>query len=137
MEISQEKKQLEELNKLKAASLKDDLLNSKEIINGITFVAAKLDLDAASMKNLAFELGKGHQDLFFIGGAENNGKAILTLYISKELAQERSLNAGNLVRELGKFIQGGGGGQPFFATAGGKNPSGIDQALEEAKKYLI
>ena len=69
-------------------------------------------------------------------GAENDGKAILSCYISKELVAEKGLNAGQVVRELGKHIQGGGGGQPFFATAGGKNPSGIAQALEEAKNYI-
>ena len=57
-------------------------------------------------------------------------------YISKELVASKGLNAGQVVRELGKFIQGGGGGQPFFATAGGKNPAGIEEAIEAAKDYL-
>jgi len=60
----------------------------------------------------------------------------LTCYVSKELVSDRDLNAGQVVRELGKHIQGGGGGQPFFATAGGKNPGGIDKAFKEAKNYL-
>ena len=67
-------------------------------------------------------------------GAENDGKALLSCYISKELVASKGLNAGQVVRELGKYIQGGGGGQPFFATAGGKNPEGIDEALRECKK---
>ena len=61
---------------------------------------------------------------------------MLSCYIDKELAKAKDLNAGTIVRELGKFIQGGGGGQPFFATAGGKNPDGIAQALSEVKTYL-
>ncbi len=69
-------------------------------------------------------------------GSEQDGKAFLTCYISKELVADKNLNAGKVVRELGKHIQGGGGGQPFFATAGGKNPEGIDKALKEAKNYL-
>ena len=69
-------------------------------------------------------------------GAEQDGKAILSCYISKELVEERGLNAGQIVRELGRHIQGGGGGQPFFATAGGKDPSGISKALEAAADYL-
>ena len=60
----------------------------------------------------------------------------MSCYISKELVADKGLNAGQVVRELGKHIQGGGGGQPFFATAGGKNPDGIDVALSEAKSYI-
>ena len=74
--------------------------------------------------------------LVFIFYSENNGKAILSCYISKELVASKNLNAGTIVRELGKHIQGGGGGQPFFATAGGKNPKGIEAALEAAKGYI-
>ena len=69
-------------------------------------------------------------------GAETNGKAILTCYVSKEIVTSKNLNAGTIVRELGKYIQGGGGGQAFFATAGGKKPSGIQEALEKAVMYL-
>ena len=63
-------------------------------------------------------------------------QALLSCYISKELVASQNLNAGTVVRELGKHIQGGGGGQPFFATAGGKNPAGIDKAIEEVKNYI-
>ena len=63
-------------------------------------------------------------------------QAILSCYISKSLVSEKSLDAGKVVRELGKFIQGGGGGQPFFATAGGKNPEGIPQALSASKELI-
>ena len=69
-------------------------------------------------------------------GTEQNGKALLSCYISKELVASKDLNAGTIVRELGRYIQGGGGGQPFFATAGGKNPDGISEALDKAKGYL-
>ncbi|MAO47496.1 MAG: hypothetical protein CL527_02025, partial [Aequorivita sp.] len=65
-----------------------------------------------------------------------DGKALLACYISKELAADKNLDAGKIVRELGKYIQGGGGGQAFFATAGGKNPGGIDEALEKAQEFL-
>ena len=77
-------------------------------------VGNKVDLDAKGIKDLCFELGGEQNNLFLIFGAENNGKAILTCYISKELVASKDLNAGTIVRELGKHIQGGGGGQPFF-----------------------
>ena len=88
------------------------------------------------MKDLSFELGGEMNNLFLLLGSENEGKALLSCYISKELTTSKKLNAGTIVRELGKYIQGGGGGQPFFATAGGKNPSGIEEALKQAKNYL-
>ena len=81
-------------------------------------------------------MGQNQENLFLLFGTEQKGKALLSCYISKELATSENLNAGTIVRELGKFIQGGGGGQPFFATAGGKNPAGIKEALEKAKEYL-
>ena len=75
-------------------------------------------------------------NLFLLFGAENNGKAILTCYVSKEIVVDKNLNAGIIVRELGTYIQGGGGGQAFFAAAGGKKPAGIHEALEKAIAYL-
>jgi len=130
------KKEIEQLNKLKAASFKDDLIEQKEEINGVNFIAALLDADAAAMKTIAFEIAGELDNLFFVGGSNVGGKALLTVYIAKNIVEEKGLNAGNIVRELGKFIQGGGGGQPFFATAGGKNPEGIKLALAEAKKMI-
>ncbi|WP_298342277.1 alanine--tRNA ligase [uncultured Algibacter sp.] len=130
------KKQIESLLKDKAKSIKSDLKNELEVINGVQFLAKKLDLDAGGLKDVAFELGSQFDNLFLLLATEQNGKALLSCYISKELVSSKGLNAGQVVRELGKYIQGGGGGQPFFATAGGKNPSGINQALESSKDYL-
>ena len=130
------KKEIEQLNKLKAASFKGDLIKNKKEINGVNFIGALLDTDASSMKSMAFEIADEVDDLFFIGGSNLNGKALLTIYISKNLVEVRNLNAGTIIRELGKHIQGGGGGQAFFATAGGKNPGGLKTALEAAEKLL-
>ena len=135
-ENNQLKKQLEALLKDKAKGLKSELLQRIESHPGVQFLAEKVDLDPAGMKDLVFEMGQNKTDLFVLLGAEKEGKALLTCYISKELAAAKELNAGQIVRELGKFIQGGGGGQPFFATAGGKNPEGIEEALNAAKNYL-
>lgn len=130
------KKQIEHLLKDKAKNLKADLKNELTEINGVQFLAKKVDLDAAGIKDLSFELGQQYDNLFLLFAAETDGKALLSCYISKELVESKGLNAGTIVRDLGKHIQGGGGGQPFFATAGGKNPEGIDKALKAAEEYL-
>ncbi|WP_296637662.1 alanine--tRNA ligase [Polaribacter sp.] len=131
-------KQVEQLLKDKAQNLSIEIKTQLEEINGVQFLATKVDLDANGIKNLAFALGKEYQNLFLLfASAPSNEKALLTCYISKELANERGYNAGTVVRELGKLIHGGGGGQQFFATAGGRNPGGIPKALEKAKEYLV
>ena len=130
------KKQIESLLITKAKNLKGELKNELKEINGIHFLAKKIDLDASGIKDLCFDLGSQFDNLFLLFGAENDGKALLSCYISKELVASKDLNAGTIVRELGKHIQGGGGGQPFFATAGGKNPSGIEEALKAGMDYL-
>ncbi|MCD8400402.1 alanine--tRNA ligase [Tenacibaculum finnmarkense] len=132
------KKQVEQLLKEKAENLSGELRNQLQEINGVQFLATKVALDANGIKNLAFALGKDFKNLFlFFASSEKADKAMLTCYISKELAAERGYDAGKVVRELGKLIHGGGGGQNFFATAGGKNPGGIPKALEKAKEYIV
>jgi alanyl-tRNA synthetase len=135
-ENNQLKKEIELLKKDKAKNLKEDLIAGAETINGVTYIAADVALDPKVIKELVFEIDKAVASLFIILGAENDGKATLTVLISKDVVSDKDLNAGKIVRELGKFIQGGGGGQPHFATAGGKNPAGLKEALEAAKNYL-
>ena len=130
------KKEVEGLIRLKAKNLQTSLIQKIENINEVAFLADKVDLNASGIKDLSFELGKGRTNLFLLLAAVQEGKVLLSCYISKELVASRNLNAGQIVRELGKFIDGGGGGQPFFATAGGKNPEGIALALDKAKEYL-
>ncbi|WP_373518307.1 alanine--tRNA ligase [Pricia sp.] len=130
------KKEIESLLKDKAKNLKGELQSELEDLKGIQFLAKKVDLDASGIKDLCFEMGNNRDNLFLLFGTEQNGKALLSCYISKKLVAEKDLNAGTIVRELGKYIQGGGGGQPFFATAGGKNPSGIEEALGKAREYV-
>jgi len=129
------KKQIEALQKDKAGNLKDELKGNVEEINGIHFLAAEINLDQNTIKDLAFQLGGEIDNLYFIVGSTIEDKAMLTVYISKNSTND-SLNAGKIVRELGKLIHGGGGGQPFYATAGGRNPGGIKEALEKAKGYI-
>jgi alanyl-tRNA synthetase len=130
------KKQLEVLLKDKAKNMKGELAKELQEINGIHFLAKQVDLSPEGAKDLAYELGSLGTNLFLVFATVEDGKPMLSCYISKELVAEKDLNAGNVVRELGKFIQGGGGGQPFFATAGGKNAAGIPEALTKAFDFV-
>ena len=130
-------KQVAQLLKEKAKNLKGDLKNEVVELNGVHFLTKELDLDAAGLKDLAFELGGEIDNLFILFGSKANDKALLTCYIDKQLVSSKGLDAGKIVRELGKHIQGSGGGQPFFATAGGKKPEGIAIALAQVKDYIL
>jgi alanyl-tRNA synthetase len=130
------RKQIEQLLKEKAKGLKGELASQLQDINGIQFLATHVDLNAEGAKDLAYELGTIGTNLFLVIATAEDDKPMLSCYISKELVAEKNLNAGTVVRELGKYIQGGGGGQPFFATAGGKNVLGIKEALAKAIDYV-
>jgi alanyl-tRNA synthetase len=131
------KKQIEQLLREKAKNLKGELALELQEVNGIKFLAKHVDLNPEGAKDLAFELGNLGDNLFLVLATADENKPMLTCYISKELVASKILNAGQVVRELGKYIQGGGGGQPFFATAGGKNVDGIKEALEKAKDFIL
>ena len=135
-EFGQLKASLAVLQKEKAGDVGKSLAASFEEINGVRFLAAEVSLDAAAMKDLCFELAAQSPNTFLLLGAKYEEKALLACYISKELVAEKSLNAGQVVKSLGKYIQGGGGGQAFFATAGGKNPGGIAEAIAHAKDFI-
>ena len=130
-------KQVAQLLKEKAKNIKEDLKNEVIELNGVHFLTKELDLDAAGLKDLAFELGGEIDNLFILFGSKANDKPLLTCYIDKQLVSSKGLDAGKIVRELGKHIQGGGGGQPFFATAGGKKPEGIAIALAQVKDFIL
>ena len=132
LENTQLRKEIESLLKDKAMAAKSQLLTEITQVNGFNFLAKHLNHDANGLKTIAFEIGKQFDDLVLILGSDHNEKAILTCYISKPLLESRGLNANNIIRSLGAYINGGGGGQPFFATAGGKNPKGIPEALQNA-----
>ena len=136
-ENSDLKKQIQILLKEKGKNLKTDLKNEISEMNGINFLAKQVDLDANGIKDISFELGGEIDNLFLLLGTNQNGKALLSCYISKSLVASKNLDAGKIIRELGTYIQGGGGGQPFFATAGGKNPDGLIEALSKGKDYIF
>ena len=130
------KKQLEQLLRDKAKNLKGELASQLQDINGVQFLATQVDLNPEGAKDLAYELGTLGTNLFLVIATVAEDKPMLSCYISKELVTAKNLNAGTVVRELGKYIQGGGGGQPFFATAGGKNVAGIQEALTKAIDFV-
>ncbi len=130
------KKQIELLLKEKVDGLKNALLADFQEINGINFLAKQVDLSMSSTKDLAQAIGSSKPNSFvFLASVEDNAPNI-HCFISKELVAEKSLNAGNVIRELGKYIDGNGGGQPFFASGKGKNVSGIKEALEKAIDFV-
>ena len=130
------KKQLEQLVKEKIEGLKNTLIADFQEINGIQYLAKQVDLSMNSTKDLAQAIGTSKPNAFvFLASIEDNAPNI-HCYISKELVAEKGLNAGNVIRELGKLIDGNGGGQPFFASGKGKNVSGIKEAIEKAVEYV-
>jgi alanyl-tRNA synthetase len=130
------KKQLEQLVKEKIEGLKNTLVADFQEINGIQFLAKQVDLSMSSTKDLAQAIGTSKPNAFvFLASIEDNAPNI-HCYISKELVAAKGLNAGNVIRELGKLIDGNGGGQPFFASGKGKNVVGIKEALEKAVEFV-
>ena len=106
------------------------MLDKSSKVNGVNVIAEKVDLDAGAMKNIAFKLKK-QENLLVLLASDNNGKVHLMLMITDDLVKNKKLNAANLINEISSEINGGGGGQANFATAGGINTDGINKALEK------
>ncbi len=131
------KKQLDKMMAEKSSVLKSDLLKTVKEKNGAHCIIANIDLGNVDLiKNLIFELKAEINNAYILLAAEVDAKPHLALYIDENLVKEKNINASNIIRELGKEIQGGGGGQAFFATAGGKNIEGIKSALLKAEQYI-
>jgi len=137
-ENSKLKKEIEKSILEKSSGLKNELAQKAEVINGISFIAQRVQLpNADAIKNLAYQVKDIVPNLFLVLAAEIDGKPSLTVMIAENVVKEKSLNAGAIIRELAKEIKGGGGGQPFFATAGGSDVSGLDKALEKARAFVV
>lgn len=126
------KKQIEEYMQQRVASLKAELIEKAETrANGVKLIRLQAELSADAVKNIAFQLrGQFTEKLVFAAATVADGKPLLTVALSDDLVKE-GLNASNLVREAAKLIQGGGGGQPHFASAGGKDASNLKAALDK------
>ncbi|BAV94250.1 alanine--tRNA ligase [Ichthyobacterium seriolicida] len=130
------KKKILSMTKEKTKSIKANLLKSISRMEDINFISTELDLDTESVKSLAFELDREIQNLFFIAGSVSNGKINITVFISKNLVKERNLSANEIIQKISREIDGRGGGQDFFAIAGGKNQGGLPRAMQLAKEYI-
>jgi alanyl-tRNA synthetase len=131
------RKEIERLQASQAAVLKTELRQKFEIVNGFNFLATKVPLsDGNVLKNLAYQLEGEVGNALIVFGAEIGGKPQLMVIASKALVEGKGIHAGNMVRELAKAIDGGGGGQPFFATAGGKKAEGLDTAIALARQLI-
>ncbi|EJL60276.1 alanine--tRNA ligase [Flavobacterium sp. CF136] len=130
------KKQIEQLLKEKVGALKTELEKDFQEVNGLNFLAKQVDLSMASTKDLASALGSSKSDSFVFLASVEDGQPNIHCYISKELVASKSLNANAVIKELGKYIEGNGGGQPFFASGKGKNANGISEALVHAIDFV-
>ena len=134
---NQLQKQLESLQQKAAAGLKGDLLEKAYSVNGANVIVEQIDLPSAdALKKLAFDLKNQQENLLLVLAADVAGKPQIAIAIDETLVKTHDLHAGKLVKELAKHIQGGGGGQPFFATAGGKKVDGLPQVVTAAKSLL-
>lgn len=130
--------QIEKFGAEKVQTLKKELAAKAKEINGTKLIAELVSLNSANdMKDLSFELKKMTTNTLIVLGAVIDSKPLLSVIMSDDLAESKKFNAGNIVRELAKEIQGGGGGQPFYATAGGKNVTGLGKAVADAEKFLV
>ena len=127
------KKEVEGMKAQAAARIKAGLLEHVQQINGVNVIKAVVPADAQQCKNIVFQIREAMPgSLVCALGTKVGGKPSITVMLSDDMVKDHNLNAGKIVREAAKLIQGGGGGQPFFATAGGKNPDGISAALDKA-----
>ena len=126
------KKEIETFQAQAVERMKDRLLEKARQINGVTVISAILPIEGGSAKDLAFKIRQAvPENLLFVLGSTGGGKPLLTVMLSDDMVKDHGLNAGQMVREAAKLIQGGGGGQPHFASAGGKNVDGLSAAVDK------
>ena len=136
LEVANVTKELDLLKRKEVANIKAVMSNQIVVRNGINFVACELDLDAKSIKDLAFQMKIEHAPFLGIYASKKDGKVVIAVAVSDDIIADKGLKAGQIVRDLAKFIRGGGGGQDAFASAGGSYPDGIKEALSFAENLL-
>ena len=132
------KKQIEGFRAQTTERIKERLIERAQVINGIHVVKSVLPLDPATAKDLVFKVRQNFPEMLVcVLGTVHEGKPMLNVMLSEDLVKEYNLNAGQLVREAAKLIQGGGGGQPHFASAGGKDPDGLSTAVDKVVELAL
>ncbi|HXH19561.1 MAG TPA: DHHA1 domain-containing protein, partial [Chitinophagales bacterium] len=130
-------REIEKMQSVISGSIKESLKQNVQRLNGINYIGSIVNLRSAdALKDLSYQLKNEVKNLFLVLGANIDGKPHLAVMIDEMLVKEKNLHAGSIIRELAREIQGGGGGQPFFATAGGKNPEGLKKAVERARSFI-
>ncbi len=130
------KKEVETLQKIRADQIKQELINKQEKLENINFIGAKVDIDPKIAKDIAFELKQKVDSMFLVLAYQHNEKAGITVMLSENIVKSKNIHAGDIVKKLAKEINGGGGGQAFFATAGGKNPQNLDKVISKAREMI-
>ena len=129
-------KEIDSQNKIKIQSTKELMINQIKEVNGLNTFTGELELDNKSIKELCFSLSNEIDNLFMIILSSNDEKVFISCFISKNLIAQKKLNASNIVKQLAPIIDGSGGGQPFYATGGGKNLNAINKAIIESEKII-
>mgnify|MGYP001395228359 FL=1 len=127
-------RQLVELKKVNTRSIKDELLKLAVEVNGIKFIAKKVEMEAEDIKNLSFQI-RQEEKMAMVLATKSGDKALLSVMLTDDLVA-KGMDAVIIIKQLAKEINGGGGGQAFFATAGGNNTSGLNNALKKAKELI-
>jgi alanyl-tRNA synthetase len=136
-ENSSLKKTIEKFQAQSATVMLQNLVEKAVIINNIRFVSGQLETDSSDvLKNIAHQIRNSSDNTVLVIGSENGGKANILVMVSDNLVKEGNINAATIIKEIAGEINGGGGGQPFLATAGGKNPAGIQRAFAKAADFL-
>jgi alanyl-tRNA synthetase len=131
------KKSIEKLQTLSAQASLKDLIEKKTVVNGMGFISGKIEgASPDTLKNVVWQVKDNLENTVLVVGSENEGKANLLVFVSDDILKTSKVNAAIIVKNIASEIKGGGGGQPFLATAGGKNPAGIDSAIMKAAELL-
>ncbi|NHB69057.1 alanine--tRNA ligase [Perlabentimonas gracilis] len=137
-ENSSLRKQIEAFTKEHVKNLKGSLISTVASKNGASVIAQKVDIDNAdALKDLAYQIRNEVPDLFLVLGAEINEKPLLTVMVAESIIESKKADASTIIREAAKEMKGGGGGQPFYATAGGKDPQGLEKAIAKAVEIFV